>query len=54
MGFRLSSLFQLAARAICEDAFRVRVQGWPVAREAKGSCDFIGAEVPHFDVGVAD
>jgi hypothetical protein len=54
MGFCLSGLFQLAARAINEDAFRVRVQGRPVVQEAKGPSDLIGAEVPHLDVGVTD
>ena len=54
MGFCLSSLLQLTARAICKDTLRVGVDGRPVVREAEGSSDFVGAEVPHFDVGVAD
>ena len=54
MGFCLAGFLQFTARAICKDTLRVGVDRRPEVRKTEGSSDFVGAEVPHLDVSVAD
>ena len=54
MGFGLPSLLQLAARTILQHTFGVGGERRPVVGETEGAGDFVGAEVPHFDMSVAN